>query len=257
MKNIIFIFYIISLLYSNTLFAQIVQNDTSICAGDSVMIQFIVPCYDSIYNENLTYGVVADVEGNEYKTIQIGTQEWMAQNLKTGTYNNGDPIIRVADNTQWSNLDQNQTGAWAYFDNDSATYDCPYGKLYNFYALEDPRGICPSGWHIPTDAEWNTLRDFLDPAAIGNNNIAGGMMKSVGTMYWAAPNTGATNSSGWSGLPGGYRFSNPGVFASFGSGGFWWSASSRGRSLAFDDAVLLDYNPNDKRFGLSCRCIKD
>lgn len=247
---------VLLLIFTSSSFSQIIEEDTSICQGSPLSITVLVPCFDSIYNQNLTYGAVFDVEGNEYRTIQIGTQTWMAQNLNTSSYRDGTPIAPVTSNSVWFNLDDTETGAWAYFNNDSATYNCPYGKLYNFYAVEDTRGICPTGWHIPTDAEWDILRDFLDPLAAGNVNVAGGKMKSVGTMYWANPNTGATNSSGWSGLPGGYRFS-AGFFVSFGTLGTWWSASSRARSLQFDDEVLLDYTSNDKRFGMYCRCIQD
>jgi len=137
---------------------------------------------------------VTDIDGNEYATIQIGTQVWMAENLRTTKYCNGDPIPNVTDSLQWVNL---ATGAWAH-NNNYSQYENLYGKLYNWYAVDDSRNICPCNWHVPTDAEWTTLIDYL-----GGEGVAGGKMKSTGTQYWLSPNTDATNESGFSGLPGG------------------------------------------------------
>ena len=146
----------------------------------------------NVHNPAETYGSMTDQQGNVYKTIVIGTQEWMAENLKTTVYRNGNAIDNIIDNTQWIGL---TTGAWASYNNDSQ-YDCPYGKLYNWFAVADPRHVCPTGWHEPTDAEWTTLTDYL-----GGEEVAGGKMKSAGTQYWIGPNTDATNESGFSGLP--------------------------------------------------------
>ncbi|MBK8503768.1 MAG: fibrobacter succinogenes major paralogous domain-containing protein [Saprospiraceae bacterium] len=139
-------------------------------------------------------GDVTDIDGNLYRTIKIGTQEWMAENLRTTRYTNGEMISKVNNSTTWPNANY---GAWCWYDT-SSTYELPYGKLYNWYAVNDGRGLCPTGWHEPTDAEWTTLTDFL-----GGLSLAGGPMKAAGTAHWKTPNTGATNASGFSGLPGG------------------------------------------------------
>lgn len=206
-----------------------------------------------ILNPDLTYGSVSDQSGNTYMTIVIGTQEWMAENLRSSTYANGDPIPNVTDYISWGDL---STGAWSHYANESQ-YELPYGKLYNWYAVADTRNVCPTGWHVPTDAEWMILTDYL-----GGWAGAGGKMKSTSSEYWSSPNTGATNESGFSGLPGGYR--NPDVFyfANIGGYGVWWSASESASDMAW---VLYLNNNNSgivwsydiKRNGSSVRCIRD
>ena len=146
--------------------------------------------------------------------VKIGNQIWMQRNLDVTTYRNGDPIPMVADNTIWQKL---TTGAWCYYDNDSATYAATYGKLYNWYAVIDQRGLAPAGWHIPNNEEWDVLVRKL----LGGIRIAGGKMKETGTMHWLMPNSNATNSSGFTGLPGGYRYNN-GKFFDMGTSGNWW-----------------------------------
>lgn len=196
---------------------------------------------------------VTDASGNIYATIILGNgQEWMAENLKTTKYANGDSIPNVTDDTDWSNL---ITGAWAHYDNDSL-YENPYGKLYNYFTVADPRNVCPTGWHVPTNGEWNALIVYL-----GGDSIAGGKMKSTGTQYWLNPNIDATNQSGFSGLPGSYRnFS--GTFNYIGYGGLWWSSTEYdtwnawGRDLSYDDGIASNYH-GSKNFGYSIRCLED
>jgi uncharacterized protein (TIGR02145 family) len=210
-------------------------------------------------NPNLTYGSVTDQNGNTYATIVIGTQEWMAENLRATTYANGDPIPNVTDNTAWTQLG----GAWCNYDN-NASYENPYGKLYTWDVAEN---VCPSGWHLPTDAEWNTLVGYLDPAYDPNASgpqspTAGGKMKSTGTQYWQAPNTGATNESGFSGLPGGNRSGTGGLFFTLGYGGYWWSASNCATQSAWSRNLLngnasINRNCNDIGNGFSVRCVRD
>jgi uncharacterized protein (TIGR02145 family) len=191
-------------------------------------------------------------------------QEWTAENLRTTTYANGDPIPNVTDNTAWTQL---TTGAWAHYENNSS-YENPYGKLYNWYAVADPRNVCPTGWHVPTDAEWNTLVGYLDPTYDPNGTwsqsvTAGGKMKSTGTQYWIAPNTGATNESGFSGLPGGYRSNDDGSFDLLGDyGGYWWSASESGAEIAWGRVLDcysagIDRDDGNKWYGFSVRCLRD
>ncbi len=209
---------------------------------------------DSVHNPAKTYGSMTDQQGNVYKTIVIGTQEWMAENLETTIYRNGDIIANVIDSAQWNGL---STGAWAS-SNYNIQNDCPYGKFYNWFAVVDPRDVCPSGWHLPTDAEWTMLIEYL-----GGNEVAGGKMKSTGTQYWNSPNQDATNESGFSGLPGGICFNfNEGIFSAIGNSVNWWSSSMSaadsvlGINLsAFNDNAFR-YN-NSLQYGLYVRCLRD
>jgi len=199
---------------------------------------------------------ITDIDGNSYKTVTIGAQTWMAENLKTSKYSDGTAIPNITDNTQWSNL---TSGAWCYYDNNVAN-NAKYGKLYNWYAVSKTtngnKNICPTGWHVPTDAEWTVLTDYL-----GGESVAGGKMKEVGTTNWNSPNTDATNTSLFTGLPGGYRSAN-GYYSNIGSFGYWWSSSEYGT----DDAwlrYLNNYNGNAYRYyyykknGFSVRCLRD
>ena len=180
--------------------------------------------------------------------VTIGNQAWATQNLSVARYRNGDIIPNVTDATQWQNL---TTGAWCWYNNDSATYATKYGRLYNWYAVNDSRGLAPLGFHIPSSVEINTLISTL-----GGSSQAGGALKS--TTNWNAPNTGATNSSGFAGLPGGLRF---GSFSNIGNYGYWWSSTGYQTTadnfgLSFDSkAVSSGGIPNN--CGFSVRCIKD
>ena len=201
-----------------------------------------------------------------FKTsVIIGTQIWQNINLDVTTYSDGTVIPQVTDPTAWSGL---TTGAWCYYNND-AVNGTTYGKLYNWYAVAgihdtDPstpnKRLAPSGWHIPTYQEWRTLTVFL-----GGESVAGGKMKSTGTTLWTSPNTGATNSSGFTGIPGGYR-DRSGTFTKIGNVGCWWSDTSyNGYSttpLAYDRLIGYDFvgaisNPSSMRDGFSVRCVRD
>jgi uncharacterized protein (TIGR02145 family) len=203
---------------------------------------------------------ITDIDGNNYSTIIINGQEWMAENLRTTSYSNGDSITNVTDETQWSNL---STGAWAHYNNDSQ-FENPFGKLYNWYAVKDSRNVCPTGWNVPSDNEWNTFINYLDPNADGGNiypNIAGGKMKSVGTQYWQSPNTDATNESGFSGLPGGYRNSY-GIFHEAASHCYWWGSVEKSSNSAWYRCLFNSSGEAYRDFflnsaGLSVRCIKN
>jgi uncharacterized protein (TIGR02145 family) len=196
---------------------------------------------------------VTDYDGNIYPIITIGTQTWMAENLHVTHYNNGDPIPKTVIKMVWSNT---TSGAYCYFDNDSALYANPYGAMYNWYAVNDSRNVCPSGWHVPTVADWTTLS-----ISLGGAEFAGGKMKEAGTTHWMAPNTGASNESGFSGLPGGYRNAN-GDFANVFYYGTYWSSTELNFDLAthhtlhYSNTVLFEDN-HDKNYGHSVRCVKD
>ena len=187
---------------------------------------------------------------NTCEEIQIGTQIWMCKNLDVDHYRNGDSIPEVK-GTEWINI---TTGAWCYYNNNPAM-EVIYGKLYNWYAVNDPRGLAPAGWHVPSDAEWDTLTGYCD-----GTSIAGGKLKEVGTSHWQSPNEGATNESGFTALPGGYRFTFN--FTDIGRTGIWWSSTEASvyyawyRSLNYNDAYNFRY-ANNKGEGLSVRCVKD
>jgi uncharacterized protein (TIGR02145 family) len=199
---------------------------------------------------------ITDAEGNSYKTVYIGTQQWMAENLKVSKYSDGTTIPNITDNTQWSNL---TTGAWAYYNNDAAN-NTKYGKLYNWYAVSPTtngnKNVCPTGWHVPTNAEWTILTDYL-----GGENVAGGKMKEVGSSSWSSPNTDATNTSLFSALPGGHRTSD-GYYNFIGSLGYWWSSTESNAYYAWfrelnyyhGTAGRHDFN---KEYGFSVRCLRD
>jgi len=184
--------------------------------------------------------------------VSICSQVWSSQNLNVTTYRNGDPIPQVTDSIQWLNL---TSGAWCWYNNDSATYAFTYGKLYNWYAVNDPRGLAPAGWNIPTDAEWSTLETCL-----GGSSVAGGKMKTTGTSHWIGGFP-STNSSGFSGLPGGGRASYS-TFEYIRFVGSWWSSSQDNTSTAwsrflfFNDGSVGRYS-GDKTAGFSVRCISD
>jgi uncharacterized protein (TIGR02145 family) len=199
---------------------------------------------------------VLDVDGNTYKTVKIGTQVWMAENLKTSKYSDGSTIPKITDDTEWQN---NTTGAWAYFNND-ATNNVKYGKLYNWYAVSKTsngnKNVCPTGWHVPTDIEWMVLKGYL-----GGHFIAGGKLKEVGTTSWYSPNKDATNVSLFTGLPCGSR-SKLGFYGGIGSDGFWWSSSENSTSDAWFSNLYYDggdasWDYSDKGYGFSVRCLRD
>ena len=205
-----------------------------------------------------TEAVSTDIDGVTGKnSIRIGTQVWKTANLNVSRYRNGDKIPQVSDPTAWSGL---TTGAWCYYNNDTANRAI-YGKLYNWYAVNDPRGLAPTGWHIPSNAEWATLSAFL-----GGDAVSGGQLKSIGvfeagTGLWYQPNVNATNSSGFTGLPGGYRYPS-GSFQYIHSYGLWWTSTEYFANdawysyLYYWSGEKFSYT-NSKQDGLSVRCVKD
>ena len=185
--------------------------------------------------------------------ITIGTQIWTGCNLNVDTYRNGDPIPQVTDQIEWANL---TTGAWCYYNNDSSNGSV-YGKLYNWHAVNDPRGLAPVGYHIPSNTEWGTLITFL-----GGGGTAGGALKESGLDHWQSPNTGATNSAGFTALPGGFRYAG-GMFINKNSQSNWWTSVERALTTArlVQISYLFETISNDswdnKNYGLSVRLIKD
>ncbi|MEQ1677571.1 MAG: fibrobacter succinogenes major paralogous domain-containing protein [Chitinophagaceae bacterium] len=199
---------------------------------------------------------VTDIDGNVYNTVTIGSQVWMVENLKVTRYRNGDPIMKITDQTAWLN---STIGAYCNYYNIDSNSET-YGHLYNWLAAGDARKIAPVGWHIPTYEEWFALQYFL-----GDYTVAGGKMKKAGTEYWMSPNAGTDNSSGLNGMPGGMRTNSaPGYFSGLRYFGFWWSATEEStnplyahyRSLRHDSPVA-GWGSTFKNEGLSVRCIKD
>jgi uncharacterized protein (TIGR02145 family) len=200
---------------------------------------------------------VSDIDGNIYPVVQIGTQSWMGANLKVKRYRNGDTIANVTTDAQWKVLG---SGAYCAYEN-LVSNVTTYGNLYNWHALSDSRGLCPGGWHVPSESEWELMGAFL-----GGNSVAGGKLKSKGTLeeatgLWYAPNTEATNSSGFTAVPGGYRI-NYGTFYSLGNVAYFWSSSDTASVNAWNFILdanngELNRNFNLKTNGFSVRCCKD
>ena len=193
-----------------------------------------------------------DGDNNHYPAVTIGTQTWMAENLKTTQFLNHTPIPTEKDMYAWNML---STPAYCYYENDSISYASIYGPLYNWYVIK-AGNLCPTGWHVPSDAEWTTLVDYL-----GGTTIAGGKLKDTGTSLWDQPNTDATNESGFSALPGASRFAN-GTFYGIRDIANWWSSSEFGANDAWHRAVpyfngVVFREEYHKTEGYSVRCIKN
>jgi uncharacterized protein (TIGR02145 family) len=195
---------------------------------------------------------VSDIEGNTYLTVRIGTQIWMAENLKTITFNDGTEIPPVIDSAVWKSL---STPGYCWYNNFDTIYKHPYGVIYNGYTATTGK-LCPTGWHVPDNNEWNKLSEFLADSITG-----GGKLKATGTIFWKSPNKGATNSSGFSALPSGFRYYN-GSFSARQYYTAFWSTSESGTSdqwflsLYYGDAKII-MNQISKKQGFSVRCVKD
>lgn len=200
---------------------------------------------------------ITDIDGNVYNTVNVGTQTWTTENLKTTRYSNGVPIQYVSVDTIWGGL---TTAAFCTYNNDT-TYRHEYGNLYNFYAVTESQNICPTGWHVPSDGEWSILTAYL-----GGDSIAGGKMKETGLTHWQFPNTGATNSSGLTVIPAGYRYSNNGFnHGGFnglnGNGAIWTSTSSSDSTsifkLFYPGSAEVGIINNMSSYGASVRCVSN
>jgi uncharacterized protein (TIGR02145 family) len=193
---------------------------------------------------------VKDIVGNVYKTVKIGTQVWMAENLKSTKFTD-DKTIPLVSNKTWEEL---KTPAYCWYNNDEAANKNTYGALYNWYAVNTNK-VCPTGWHLPTESEWTTLIEYL-----GGEDNAGGKLKEKGTIHWESPNAGATNEAGFTALPGGDRLGNE--FENAGELVNWWAATKIGAKDAlcvnirykFGNVSRYDYG---RAVGYSVRCIKN
>ena len=196
-------------------------------------------------------GNVIDMDGNAYPTVKIGNQEWMAKNLNVTHYRNGDSIPYVPAPGNWSGLSK---GAYCYYVNEPAYYSAIYGALYNWLAVNDNRNICPSGWHVPTDAEWTTMTSYL-----GGLSVAGGKMKVA--LRWNYPNVGALNTSGFSALPGGDRHEEGTFYDESIYSTFWSSTESTSTNAWYYGTEYYDIAAGrsnyNKKAGFSVRCIRN
>lgn len=195
---------------------------------------------------------IIDIDSNVYHSVKIGRQNWLRENLKTTRFRNGDPIPNIGDPAEWRKLSK---AAYCNYDND-VVFAITYGRLYNWFAAVDSRNICPKGWHVPSEPEWFELTAWLGGVA-----VAGGKLKEEGTGHWSAPNTGATNESDFTALPGGYR-GNKGAFQILDDFCFFWTSSDYDQSSAW--SLFLQNNSEEitrienlKTFGFSVRCVQD
>lgn len=195
---------------------------------------------------------ITDADGNIYTSVTIGTQVWMVENLKTTKYNNGDLIGTTSPATLDISDESTPKYQWAFDGNESNA--ATFGRLYTWFAAADSRGVCPSGWHVPSDSDWTTLITFL-----GGLEVAGDKLKETGTVHWNNPNTGATNESGFTALPGGSRYES---FSYIGMTGYWWSSTEYSSTNAWRYCLFYQYSyvtrTNYLKYnGHSVRCIKD
>jgi len=238
----------------------------------TVFVLFViifVGCNKKSPTEGSTDSMVTDIDGNTYQTVKIGNQVWMAKNLKVTHYRNGDPIEHLTDNSTWAGL-STFTGAYCAYSNEESNAE-KYGYLYNRWALTDIRHIAPEGWHVPTDDDWNELEMYLGMSQIQADSTGwrgtdeGGKLKETGTNHWNSPNTGATNESGFTARPGGYRDYNNGNFSSLGISVHFWSVTQSDvhpvrltwyRSLDYSKSeVKRSFTENNS--GFSVRLIRD
>ena len=220
-----------------------------------ILIALMVLLYGCIKDDDTQSKItVTDIDGNLYHTVTIGTQTWMKENLKTTKYRNGD-LIGTTTPASLNIIDESTPKyQWAYDGNISNV--ATYGRLYTWYAVTDSRNVCPVGWHVPSDAEWTELTDYL-----GGEDVASGKLKETGTTHWSDPNEGATNETGFTALPGGFRFDN-GSFDVIGGYGYWWSATESDaasgwyRLMNCGNAYVFRSNYL-KVVGVSVRCIRN
>lgn len=199
---------------------------------------------------------IKDGDNNVYTSVEIGTQVWFVENLKTTKYRNGDLIGTTSSPTFDITNENSPRYQWAYNGNESNV--AAYGRLYTWYAVTDSRNLCPAGWHVANAEEWDILLTFL-----GGYSVAGGKLKETSTIHWKSPNGGATNETGFTALPGGYRDVN-GTFNSIGNLGYWWSFLEYTYSTSSVWIMYLNNENSDvysdyysKNYGYSVRCIKD
>lgn len=211
----------------------------------------------AVFNPNLSYATMTDQDGNIYKTITIGTQTWMAENLRTTHYRNGKAIPNVTDYSTWINL---SSGAYCNpFNTNNLDTIATYGRLYNWYVVSNSNNIVPIGWHVPTDNEWSILIDYLGGNGNSRDSIACWKMKETGILHWTVLDARNTNESGFTALPSGYRHFGQDLFYPFGTCSFYWSNVSYNADEAWGISIwkMVYKDFYYKKIGISVRCIKD
>jgi uncharacterized protein (TIGR02145 family) len=258
MKKVIYLLASLTLLFSCKKESSTSTNDLNTTNPNTVT------CVD---NPNINFtsigtpigkfgDCIKDIDGNSYKTVTIGAQTWMAENLKTSKYNDGTSIPNIKDSLEWSN---NRSGAWCYYNNEMS-HNIKYGKLYNWYVTNKNsngnKNVCPTGWHVPNNNEWDILIKLL-----GGEEVAGGHLKEIGTSSWTIPNEKTTNISLFTAIPSG-GFTE--TFKYINKGAIFWSAEENTNSnwLAWNASVgyngtYVDFDDEPKITGCSIRCIKD
>jgi uncharacterized protein (TIGR02145 family) len=206
----------------------------------------------AVFNPSVTYGNMTDQDGNIYKTVTIGTQTWMAENLRTTKYNDGTSIPNVTSSSEWTDL---TTGAYCNYNNTTNTDTiATYGRLFNWYAVNTGK-LAPKGWHVPTNADWTTLTNYL-----GGQALAGNKLKETDTTHWCSPNSWSTNETGFTALPGGGLYDYG--FDYIGYVGDWWTATEITTGYAwrweigYNISYVFSNSPPNLR-GFSVRCVKD
>lgn len=241
MKRIVFFIAAIMLLYS--------------CQKDEIVPDALMSASEKSIKPKIKKDLI-DYDGNVYKTVKIGKQVWMAENLKTTRYNDGTEIPNLESSSDWVIEDgtEGHNGAYCWFENEIINKDT-YGALYNWYTVQTGK-LCPTGWHVPSDLEWTTLTTYL-----GGESVAGGKLKETGTIHWHNPNTGATNETGFTALPGSNRDID-GFFINIGYDGYFWSSNEYNANNAI--MRYVDFSVSDmtrslpyKKNGFSVRCIMD
>ena len=216
--------------------------------------------YDSPQTVDFTGQIdsIVDIDGNKYKTIGIGTQVWMQENLRVTHFNDGSKISLLNQSGDWYLNNDLNTPAYCWYDNDSVNNYSPYGALYNFYSIETGL-LCPTGWHVSSQTEWETLVNYL-----GGKEIAGGKLKDYFGNYWTSPNHCIENNGYFIGLPGGYRHSRNGTYYAKGLLGCWWAnrISKEDNSMALqisleNSEIFTTETYVNKNVGASVRCVKD
>jgi uncharacterized protein (TIGR02145 family) len=246
--------YAVQIIISNFLKRNFMRLNGTIIRLTAVMC-FTTILIHGCTKEDSSEKKISDADGNIYTSVKIGNQVWMKENLKTTKYNDGTPIPLITDNTEWNDA---TTEAYCWYDNNIANKEL-YGGLYNWYSVSTGK-LCPAGWHISTDADWNEITEFL-----GGETVAAGKMKTMGTIengdgIWYEPNVDATNSSGFSAQPGGMRSA---TFTDFGYGGIWWTSSTNQSDIPIYYYInnydgQMRYSVTSGRIsGFSVRCVKD
>ncbi|MBN2788934.1 MAG: fibrobacter succinogenes major paralogous domain-containing protein [Candidatus Delongbacteria bacterium] len=239
------IFSVASTLFSQEILTIKKKDNTTLNIPTSDIVSLTFSGSKQIIDDNS----IVDVDGNVYNTVKIGMQTWTGRNLETTKFKNGDPIPIAGSEAEWANAAKTGKPAWCYYLDDSEN-GIKYGKLYNWYAVNDKRGLAPEGWRVSSASDWDEIKKFL-------KNIPGAKLKEKGNANWVKNTNNVTNETGFTALPGGVRTDN-GKFSGLGSVGVWWTSDIIGLRIA-----IWDYNSSvqqmkqNKGYGYSVRLVKE